>query len=314
MCCLFGLIDYKGGLSYQQRKRIIRALAIEGEQRGTDATGYAWYHNGRIIIKKSSKAAHEYQVHMPKDVKVVMGHTRLTTQGNYHDNRNNHPFMGHCKENSFALAHNGIIYDDMELKKEYHLPQSKVETDSYVAVQLLEQSKKCNMESMQQLGNIIGNGFNMFNFSVLDDNNNLYLIKGNNPLAIYHFKEEGFILYASTKEIAERAMRRSGIDTYPEAEEPKAGTIWKISPKGNIEVNRFEMKEDDLSYYSMLYRRYYYEPEVYTREQSEYFKELLEYAKLIHFPTEELLELWEEGLDEEEIESILVEEDMLRGA
>lgn len=74
------------------------------------------------------------------------------------------------------------------------------------------------------------------------------------------------------------------------------------------------MKEDDLSYYSMLYRSYYYEPEVYTREQSEYFKELLEYAKLIHFPTEELLELWEEGLDEEEIESILVEEDMLRGA
>lgn len=90
MCCLFGLIDYKGGLSYQQRKRIIRALAIEGEQRGTDATGYAWYHNGRIIIKKSSKAAHEYQVHMPRDVKVVMGHTRLTTQGNYHNNRNNH--------------------------------------------------------------------------------------------------------------------------------------------------------------------------------------------------------------------------------
>ena len=53
MCCLFGLIDYQGGLSYQQRKRIIRALAIEGEQRGTDATGYAWYHNGGIIIKKS---------------------------------------------------------------------------------------------------------------------------------------------------------------------------------------------------------------------------------------------------------------------
>lgn len=125
MCCLFGLIDYKGGLSYQQRKRIIRALAIEGEQRGTDATGYAWYHNGRIIIKKSSKAAHEYQVHMPKDVKVVMGHTRLTTQGNYHNNRNNHPFMGHCKENSFALAHNGIIYDDMELKKEYHCHRAR---------------------------------------------------------------------------------------------------------------------------------------------------------------------------------------------
>lgn len=45
-------------------------------------------------------------------------------------------------ENSFALAHNGIIYDDMELKKEYRLPQSKVETDSYVAVQLLEQDQE----------------------------------------------------------------------------------------------------------------------------------------------------------------------------
>ena len=196
--------------------------------------------------------------------------------------------------------------EELQKAREYY-------RSDYVAVQLLEQSKKCDMESMQQLGNIMGNGFNMFNFSVLDDENNLYLMKGNNPLAIYHFKEEGFLLYASTKEIAERAMRRAGIDTYPVAEEPKAGTIWKISPQGTIEVNQFEMK-DELSYYPMLYRRYNYEPEGYPREQGEYFQELLEYAKLIHFPTEDLLELWDEGFDEEEIERILLEEEMVRGA
>ena len=72
--------------------------------------------------------------------------------------------------------------------------------------------------------------------------------------------------------------------------------------------------KDELSYYPMLYRRYNYEPEGYPREQGEYFQELLEYAKLIHFPTEDLLELWDEGFDEEEIERILLEEEMVRGA
>ena len=37
MCCLFGIYDYKGSLTAAQKKRLISALAIAAEERGTDA-------------------------------------------------------------------------------------------------------------------------------------------------------------------------------------------------------------------------------------------------------------------------------------
>lgn len=45
MCCLFGLYDYGGMLSVKQKNRIVSALAVASEVRGTDATGIA-YRNG----------------------------------------------------------------------------------------------------------------------------------------------------------------------------------------------------------------------------------------------------------------------------
>ena len=34
------------------------------------------------------------KIHIPHGVNVVMGHTRMTTQGNAQFNQNNHPFLG----------------------------------------------------------------------------------------------------------------------------------------------------------------------------------------------------------------------------
>ena len=70
-----------------------------------------------------------------------MGHTRAATQGSAKDNFNNHPFPGYAG-GSFALAHNGVLFNDIFLQRS--LPVTKVKTDSYVAVQLLQQSGKVN--------------------------------------------------------------------------------------------------------------------------------------------------------------------------
>ena len=79
------------------------------------------------------------KIHIPHGVNVVMGHTRMTTQGNACSlTRINHPFLGHIDGSSFALAHNGVLWNDKELRMEENLPMTSVETDSYVAVQLLE--------------------------------------------------------------------------------------------------------------------------------------------------------------------------------
>ena len=47
MCAIFGLLDYMGKLTSSQRRQIVRELGKAAEVRGTDATGIAFFHEGR---------------------------------------------------------------------------------------------------------------------------------------------------------------------------------------------------------------------------------------------------------------------------
>ena len=62
MCCLFGLIDYRKNLSLKKRQRILRVLAIECEERGTDATGIAFFINHHLwnCQEKCSLKTHKF--------------------------------------------------------------------------------------------------------------------------------------------------------------------------------------------------------------------------------------------------------------
>ncbi len=91
MCCLFGLIDTRGRLSGTEKSRIISILAVASEARGTDATGYACNSGQKLIIEKHPLPAHRMKFRIPDDASIIMGHTRMTTQGSAQKNRNNHP-------------------------------------------------------------------------------------------------------------------------------------------------------------------------------------------------------------------------------
>lgn len=128
MCCLFGLFDYKRSLSAEQKTRVIRILGTAAEARGTDAAGIAYNDGGRLQIFKRPGPAHNAVFRVPAGADVVMGHTRMTTQGSAAQNRNNHPFPGETRRQPFALAHNGVLWNDKELRKRLKLPRVKIET------------------------------------------------------------------------------------------------------------------------------------------------------------------------------------------
>ena len=178
MCSLFGLIDYQNALTTRQKNRILQVLAKECEVRGTDATGIAYNFSGSIKVYKRPLAAHKLKFHVPNEVHVVMGHTRLATQGRPADNYNNHPWS----TGSFALAHNGVLWNDKELRQTENLPDTRIQTDSYVAVQLLEQQKTLDFTTISAMAEKIQGSFV---FTVLDRDDNLYFVRGDNPLAIF---------------------------------------------------------------------------------------------------------------------------------
>ena len=140
MCGLCGFSIY-GNSEIKDLKDITNSLAEKSAVRGTDATGIAYNSQGKINIVKEAKSAYQIDFNHSNDVKVLIGHTRHSTQGSEKQNFNNHPFYGRCNNTKFALAHNGVIVNDVQVRIDYNLPKSKIETDSFVAVQLLEQKK-----------------------------------------------------------------------------------------------------------------------------------------------------------------------------
>ncbi|MDD6084376.1 MAG: class II glutamine amidotransferase [Oscillospiraceae bacterium] len=170
MCALFGWLDYKNKVPQKVLKKLTQTLANAAEERGTDASGIAYVKDGKITIFKRPKPAHKIRFNTSNGTKAVMGHTRMTTQGNEKFNYNNHPFYGHS-DVDFAFAHNGVLHNDKELRKEKHLPNVKIETDSYVAVQLIKQHGKLNFDSLKNIAELVQGSFC---FTVLDEKNNLY--------------------------------------------------------------------------------------------------------------------------------------------
>ena len=146
MCSLFGFVDYQGIVPHKVLRKLTQALANAAEERGTDASGISYVNGGQIVIYKRPKAAHKLHFNPPEGTRAVMGHTRMTTQGSEKNNQNNHPFYGNTGDTAFAFAHNGILYNDKELRKEKKLPVTSIETDSYVAVQLIELQHKLDFE------------------------------------------------------------------------------------------------------------------------------------------------------------------------
>lgn len=96
MCAIFGFLDYGKKVSANTLKSLIRALSIAAESRGTDATGISFVNNGKIVIFKKAKPAHNVKLYFPKETTALIGHTRFTTQGSEKQNYNDHPFE-ECK-------------------------------------------------------------------------------------------------------------------------------------------------------------------------------------------------------------------------
>ncbi len=300
MCCLFGLMDFNRVLSTHQKNKILSVLSQESETRGTDATGIAYNYCGKMHIYKRPVPAHCLHIRVPNGVNFVMGHTRMTTQGNAKDNFNNHPFLGCCNGKSFALAHNGTLWNDSELQK--NLPKTQIRTDSYVAVQLLEQNGTLNFSSLKEMAEKLEGSFT---FTILDADNNLYVVRGDNPFAIgiYH----GFALYASTELILEKAISRLRLGVPDSIYEPEEGDILKIDNKGRVTSGNFTPQT---SYPHWWRERPYYGQYELCDDPFER-DNLIEVGKAKGISPDEIQVLFDYGCTRGEIEELLYDPKLL---
>lgn len=306
MCCLFGLIDTRHSLSGKEKSKFLHILASESEARGTDATGIAYNVGKQLCIHKRPIPGHKLQIRVRDDTVAVMGHTRITTQGRASRNRNNHPFPGRVGKTPFVLAHNGALFNDKQLRRTLELPKTKIETDTYIAVQLLEKKKTLDFNSLRYMAEQVEGSFT---FTVLDGANNLYIVKGDSPLCLYWFPEQGLYLYNSTEEILNRALRRLPLPLGDHTQiSVNCGELLRIAPSGEISRDEFD---NPVPFYSDLWfpysrpRRFQYGQKVLQSKPNSYLEEIKSVAMAFGYAPEEIDRLAESGFAPEEIEEIL---------
>ena len=304
MCSLFGFTDYGHQLSRKARHRLLTVLSTACEERGTDATGIAYNVGGRQRIFKRPLPAHLMWYRVPVDATVVMGHTRMTTQGPALRNENNHPFWGRAGNASFALAHNGILYNDKMLSREFNLAATKIETDSYVAVQLVEKFGRMDFEGLRAMAEELEGSFTI---TALTERDELYFVKGNNPMCIYHYPAAKLYVYASTEEILKKAMLQAQLPL-GKAEKVNlfSGEILRIDANGKISRSHF----DDSKLYSAFTPPWThwggYAPVSRPDEtDAEYVRDLKAVAACFGWFPEDVDALIADGISPEEIEELL---------
>jgi len=295
MCCLFGFYDLNASLPPKVKNKLLRELSIAAEARGKDATGIAYVADHELKSFKIGKPAHKVKLFVPGKGNVVLGHTRASTFGSPKFNENNHPFYGQAGQDSFFLAHNGILFAPEYLRLKYSLPKTAIETDSYVAVQLLNRYKQLDMQALKEMSEAVDGSFN---FTVLVGNGDLYFIKGDCPLTIAFFEEIGLYVYASTPTILCRALKKTGLDGItPKMIDLKCGDILRIGSDGETESGTFET----FSYSSWYPLRSLSKP----YEVNSSLHELLEIAQILNVSTDEVQDALDSGFTVDEILDML---------
>ena len=304
MCCLFGILDYGGKLPRKEKTKILSVLSVACEERGTDATGIAYSSGDSLRIYKRPLPAHLLWFKIYEDTRAVMGHTRMTTQGSERFNANNHPFAGQAGDTNFALAHNGVLSNDKRLRRQYDLPATKIETDSYIAVQLLEAAGEISFQSLADMAEKLEGSFTI---TVMTDRDELYFIKGDNPICIYHYEKLGIYIYASTEPILKTALKQLNMKLgKPTKVKLDCGEILKIDADGNMSRSQFDDTKLFLGY--SHWPRYYSCPAVWEPvqdSQSSYIDDLKSVATYYGIWPEDIDEMLADGVTPDEIEELL---------
>lgn len=303
MCGLCGFLSYDTS-PIKNINTLTNELMESASVRGTDAAGIAFCRNGNVYISKEGRSAEKIEFKLPDAVKALIGHTRHSTQGSEKKNYNNHPFYGRVKNNVFALAHNGVLTNDTALKNKHKLPATKVETDSYVAVQLIEKFGRLDTSTLKKMAETVEGSFS---FSVLDSYGNLYLVKGDSPITLLHFPKQKLYVYASTDEILWKALIETNLfeplkaGAY-EIIKMDEGDIITITPKGKIKRSEFKFTYQPYSILSdWRYYGYYYGAEF----EDDYLADLKTVASHLGITPEEIDGLIEEGFMPDEIEDLI---------
>lgn len=183
------------------------------------------------------------------------------------------------------------------------MPTTRIETDSYIAVQLIEKYGNLDFDALRFMAEELEGSFTI---TALTARNELYFVKGNNPMCIYHYPDIGIYVYASTEEILRKTIGKAKMPLgKSEKIQILSGEILKIDAEGKIIRSHFD---DSKLYpaYSLPWMHWddYETMRPYSGD-SEYIRDLKTVAIRYGLFPEDIDALIRDGVDPLEIEELL---------
>ena len=163
---------------------------------------------------------------------------------------------------------------------------------------MLFRSEKLNFSTIRTAAEALEGTLTL---TILDGRDNLYIIKGNNPLTLYHFPRLGLYVYASTEAILKKGLKKG----FPHADRPvevvmKEGDILRIDRHGRYTVEQFDTC--NLWNGTMSFRWPHWD--VYA-EDTEYVRDLKSVAPAYGYTPYDVDAFLHYGMCPEEIEELM---------
>jgi len=246
MCGVFGLVvERDSGLDPASIGPILRRLYRVSESRGKEAAGLALHVEGqpgievrkaavrgsRLIAAPSSRrlleSAREGAAQGARI--VLLGHTRMVTNGDPSDNGNNQPVVG----DRVVVLHNGIITNELNLWERNPDLERSHEVDTELVVRLIERDLATGSTLAAAFDDVTGRIAGANTLAVLDgERGDLALGTANGSLYFARAGAAGqdsrLLVFASERPILERALRRRTFG--PSVRRPQFGAVQQLEP------------------------------------------------------------------------------------
>lgn len=241
MCGIYGINARPGSwCNAAVSQKIIKRLALLSESRGKEAAGLAMLSGQNIVLYKAPipvsqllktdvfknrflKTAQNTSSH------TIIGHSRLVTDGNEQDNRNNQPVA----RDDLICVHNGIVVNVQRLWQQYPQFHRQSELDSEIIPALLRYHfsetgslKVAVQKTFQEIYGMTSIGMLFCDYA------NLLLATNNGSLYYVCSKDKNVFIFASERFILRRLIGDLRLEKYFDA-----GDIAHLEANSALMVN-----------------------------------------------------------------------------
>lgn len=202
MCGIFGWVSFNKSGEIGSEKVFLRLMKLS-VRRGKDASGM-WMWDGKseqsLVLPENGKKLINTDKFKSKILRnlnkglVVLGHTRLATNGLVTLTKNNQPMI----REDLVLAHNGIIVNSGELAHKFEIVNE--ESDTLVLAKILVELKKQKNDLISSVKLLSGLVCGTMNLALIKKNNkNCELVLASNNGSLFLGWTDQGVFFASEK-------------------------------------------------------------------------------------------------------------------